>query len=428
MLDAAASEMLLLSQKKKDQKQSQNQSQNRAFKGTYFGGEKMLSGKQELNSITFLTETHEDAEIIKKYMPNNVLPVERIHKTDGIIITVLKTEYPESNAHITIPEIYSSVKMWNEGDPHSLIWALNDAFEKSVKKGNVAEYLEDDFFCQLNESRNTEPISTGIKSLDGELGGGLYPGLFGIGGLPGVGKSAFILQIADHVASQGNPVLYISLEMPRFELICRSLARVMFEGGQRAYNTGHILNGKIESFVLKEYVDQYSPTAENIYILDGSFQIKAESIRSEAVKIRRKTGKNPVIIVDYLQALKPSEESRGKDKRLQTDDDVQALKRISEDLKTTVFFLSSYNRQSHDKAKPTMANFRESSGVEFTADCLIALCSQDQEVNQYEETRDLQAHILKNRRGRSGKEINLIYYPAYNSVEDDRANNIKMLQ
>lgn len=61
-------------------------------------------------------------------------------------------------------------------------------------------------------------VSTGIKSLDCALGGGVSAGLYVLGAIPNLGKSTFILQIAQNISKSGTPVLFFSMEMTKKEL------------------------------------------------------------------------------------------------------------------------------------------------------------------------------------------------------------------
>ena len=74
-------------------------------------------------------------------------------------------------------------------------------------------------------SLKKDTISTGFNNLDKVLDGGLSNSLYVIGAISSLGKTTFVIQIADYVASQGQDVLFFSLEMSIYELIAKSISR-----------------------------------------------------------------------------------------------------------------------------------------------------------------------------------------------------------
>ena len=83
------------------------------------------------------------------------------------------------------------------------------------------------FYLRLTDTNYTAFTSTGYGSLDTALGGGLVTsGMIAIAARPGVGKTMLGLCIADNVAATGVPVLYISLEMDKYQLMCRRVGRL----------------------------------------------------------------------------------------------------------------------------------------------------------------------------------------------------------
>ena len=86
------------------------------------------------------------------------------------------------------------------------------------------------FLQRVAQNKNANSISTGFKRLDTELCGGLFEGLYIIGGISSLGKSAFALQMADNIAGSGRDVMFFALEMSTDELIARSISREIYEG------------------------------------------------------------------------------------------------------------------------------------------------------------------------------------------------------
>lgn len=297
------------------------------------------------------------------------------------------------------------------------------------------------FLRTLKQSREGKPISTGFSRLDGLLDGGLYPGLYFIGALSSLGKTAFVLQVTDNVAAGGRGVLFFSLEMSRNELIARSLSRLTrrFCGNDTrlAKTTRGILRADFNPFEQKIFaraVEEYSGYASNIFISEGVGDIGVDEIKKKLDRFMHfNEGVPPLIVIDYAQILAPANE-RYTDKQ-NTDKNVLELKRISRDYQTPVFVVSSFNRENYTEPV-NMASFKESGAVEYSSDVLIGLqysewdyLDQEKEAEHKRRVRerldtisalakqgmpiDIECKILKNRNGPKGK-IDLRFYPMFN--------------
>ncbi|MDE7293294.1 MAG: toprim domain-containing protein, partial [Oscillospiraceae bacterium] len=84
------------------------------------------------------------------------------------------------------------------------------------------------FRAQIEKSADVPVCGTGFSALDRAVNGGLYAGLYVLGAASSVGKTTFLLQIADNAAAAGRDVLFFSLEQSRFELIAKSVSRESF--------------------------------------------------------------------------------------------------------------------------------------------------------------------------------------------------------
>ena len=309
--------------------------------------------------------------------------------------------------------------------------ALRKQLEGLQVKGTIYEYLLDEFEVDQAKRIEEPDILTGIKSLDKTLGGGLYPGLYILGAISSLGKTALALQVADRIAEQGHQVLFFSLEMARYEMTCRSLTRVLFEQtGNRDITTGHVLRSSyqgedlymVEGF--KQALEAYREgPAKSLSLVEGDFNITIYSIKSKAKEHQARTGERPVIFIDYLQAIQPEPEGRLTDKQ-HIDQAVIALKRISRDLDLPVIAISSFNRASYNAEEgPSMVAYKESGAIEYTADVLLSMqlrrgSSEDINELKNREPRPIDLFILKNRRGRAFENIGLEYWPKQNYFKE----------
>lgn len=291
-------------------------------------------------------------------------------------------------------------------------------------------------------------IKTGFNELDRILEGGMYGGqLYFIGGMTSIGKTAFMLQIADNVAAAGHDVLYISLEMSHDELIARTLSRLTCErfGRQGAVTAtqAYFWRGKDGADItlkLSEVYDRYvKEISPHHYVYEGSSNTDIEVIK-ELAKMHTYASQaspngmtTPVIFVDYLQIISPTPyQDKNGEWRIPNLTDKQKIDKIAQDLKvlardldTPVITVSAFNRSSYNKGAD-YSSFKESGTIEYGCDVLIGLQyagiddepkNADKEIEKLNdgEFASLEAKILKNRYGKKKVKCDLRYNAAFNT-------------
>lgn len=328
--------------------------------------------------------------------------------------------------------------------------AQNEAERLAKYEAGNAGNAIDAFFADIERDKNSPAISTGFPELDKLLDGGLYAGLYIVGAVTSLGKTTFTLQIADNIAAAGQDVLFFSLEMAQRELIAKSLSRLTFELSQdksRAKTTLGILSGRRwanysreEMQLLAQSADQYKDgPGRHIWFHEGIGNIGVEQIREQVDAHIRSTGRKPVVVIDYLQILAPSD-PRASDKQ-NTDKAVLELKRLSRDKGIPVFGISSLNRDNYLNPINNAA-FKESGAIEYSSDILIGLQFsgmdyQDGEADKAREKRirelikrqqdrgnqgdaeEIELKILKFRNGRKGTSLQLHYFPWFNFYKEN---------
>ena len=239
-------------------------------------------------------------------------------------------------------------------------------------------------FFQRTAAEHMNPIPTGFTALDRKLAGGLFPGLYSIGAVSSLGKTAFCLQIADYISKSGTDVLYISMEISADELMARSISRLTYTEAlargmdrENASDTREILNGGQyrkyadgKKALIQAAAAEYEKTAGHLYISEGVGDITAAAVTEKVKNHIRISGRRPVLIIDYLQILSP-ESDRLSDKQ-NIDKGTLILKRLSRDLHVPVLAISSFNRNSYNDPV-SMASWKESGAVEYTSDFLAGL-------------------------------------------------------
>lgn len=294
----------------------------------------------------------------------------------------------------------------SDKDPNNALQTDREAFSKYLdilyakaleRAGNTVS--TDQFINELLYERNKTKgfeAKTGFECFDKERGnfyGGLHEGLYCIGAVSSLGKTTFCLQLADQIAERGTDVIFFSLEQSRKELMSKSISRntaiISKREGLSKYartNMDILHPKKQESSLFREReesdseailnlaIEQYKKSAENLYIVEGEYKGERIDITAivEIVKEHiARTGRKPVVFVDYLQMISLGMDSKKTDKQL-TDSSVYELKSLSRTYGIPVIAISSFNRDNYLEPV-SMQSFLASSGIEYSSDILIGL-------------------------------------------------------
>lgn len=211
-------------------------------------------------------------------------------------------------------------------------------------------------------------VPSGFKDLD-ELTSGFQPGdLIIIGGRPGMGKTAFALNIAQHLGVElGEPVAFFSLEMSKEQVAMRLLSSIAM------VNSSSLRKGFISKRDWEKITDAAVKLADAPIYIDDSSQMSVLEVKAKARRLKMEKGKLSLIIIDYLQLM------RGRvtyDRREQEISEIsRSLKAMAKELKVPVIALSQLNRsvEKTQDRRPTLANLRESGAIEQDADVIIFL-------------------------------------------------------
>ena len=259
-----------------------------------------------------------------------------------------------------------------------------------------------------------EVWATGFSNLDAALDGGLHGSqLVCIGAISSLGKTSFVLQAATQMAEQGRDVLIFSLEMSRDELNAKTVSRYshilthketlsidITQGTRTRFTTRDILKGDVDSHnpqsldFFTRSVEMAKAVAAHTYIYVGNNDVSVDTVKEVVQRHYTATGKKPAVILDYLQILNPSDEAVKKhyDVRRSTNDDITKLKVLARDFDIPVIVISAFNRASYTDPV-SMSSFRESSGIEYSADVLIGLQYRGMDYEQSSfYTQDGKAH------------------------------------
>lgn len=222
-----------------------------------------------------------------------------------------------------------------------------------------------------------------------ELIGGLDDfGITIIAARPAVGKSAFAAQITMHFCNIGKKVAYFNLEMSEKQIYERFLSAASGIGIQRIRRAIEFTGDEKERF---DKANELLEQKDKIIITTGS-----QSVSKIRAEIKNKD--YDMVIVDYLQLVKPEGRYRGN-RFAEVGEISHSLKGLATDFHIPVIVLSQLNRVSagRENKEPTMSELRESGDIEQDASTIILLWNLD------EDGRKKGCKVDKNRQGRIGK-------------------------
>jgi replicative DNA helicase len=244
------------------------------------------------------------------------------------------------------------------------------------QRGQVGFHRMDKLLVQLmdrvnelaeNGADDVTGVRTGFYDLD-RMTAGLQPGdLVVLAARPSMGKTAFAINIGEHVAIQeGLPVLVFSMEMGAAQLALRMV------GSIGRIDQSHLRTGRLaddEWGRLTEAVDRMSQAS---LFIDESPGLTVAEVRARARRQARECGKLGLIIIDYLQLM--SGDGGNEENRATVLGEIsRGMKGLAKELGCPVIALSQLNRsveQRPDK-RPMMSDLRESGAIEQDADIIM---------------------------------------------------------
>lgn len=249
--------------------------------------------------------------------------------------------------------------------------ALQKVFESGASnQGTIAEYkdLVLPFLNRIKERSSSKSslsgLSSGYQDLD-ELTTGFQPAdLIIIAARPSMGKTTFAMNIVENIAKKGDTAMVFSLEMPKDQLMERSVASI------GRINSNNIRKGsltRLEEAKLRNAIETLSTL--NI-VVDDQGGLTVDQMRARAIKQHRETPLK-LIMVDYLQLMR-SKLSNGN-KNNEITEISNGLKRIAKELNIPVIALSqlSRNLESRPDKRPINSDLRESGAIEQDADLIL---------------------------------------------------------
>jgi replicative DNA helicase len=223
-----------------------------------------------------------------------------------------------------------------------------------------------DYLYHLEPKSDVTGLATGFADLDKETAGLQEGDLVIVAGRPSMGKTAFALNIAEHVAVKGGiPVAIFSMEMGSSQLATRLLGSIGRVDQQK------MRTGRLEDAEWSSLSDAMAKLHGAPIYIDETGGLNSLELRTRARRIHRQAGKLGLIVVDYLQLMSAS--SEGENRATEVSEISRSLKSLAKELKVPVVALSQLNRslESRTEKRPMMSDLRESGAIEQDADLIL---------------------------------------------------------
>ena len=291
---------------------------------------------------------------------------------------VLKKLFEITDNIITTSDIKIAVEKlkdnYNRKQIHKLILKVNKDIRNADKTVSEikTENMQDVFIKVLGDIEEKKQkgdyysFYTGFFDLDKYTDGLHNSELTCIGARPGVGKTAFALNIAINIAQKGKKVYFCSLEMSAEQIMQRII------GYYTGINTQFLRTGRLKN----EEMERIAEQTNNILSLNLKIDTKIRYVEDleNVISALKEKEEIDILIVDYLTLLKSKEKFAIRE--LEVAEISRKLKLLALDLKIPVVILVQLNRDAENKV-PTMANIRESGSIEQNCDNIIFLHNED---------------------------------------------------
>lgn len=246
-------------------------------------------------------------------------------------------------------------------------------------------------------------LPTGFHDIDHETSGLQDGDLIIVAGRPSMGKTAFALNIAEHVAvDQRLPVAVFSMEMPGQQLALRLL------GSNAKIDLHRLRTANMHDEEWQRVSKAIAKMHDAPLMVDETGALSPLDLRSRARRLYRKLGKLGLIVVDYLQLMQAGRS--GENRATEISEISRSLKALAKELSVPVIALSQLNRslEQRPNKRPIMSDLRESGAIEQDADLILFIYRDEVYNAESAERGKAEIIIAKQRNGPIGT-VNLTW-------------------
>ncbi len=253
-------------------------------------------------------------------------------------------------------------------------------------------------------------LSTGLVTLDSVTRGLQKSDLIIVAARPAMGKTAFVLNLATHVALQGGTVAFFSLEMPREQL----MHRIFCAEGQ--IDATHLARGELDEEEWSRLVKVADRMIKTNLYFDDTSSTTVMDIRTRARRLKAERGLD-LIAIDYLQLIQAP--GRAENRTLAVAEMTRSLKVLARELSVPIIVLSQLSRATEGRSdkRPMLSDLRESGSIEQDADIVMFLYREDYYNQDTENANITELSIAKHRNGATDT-VKMFFQKEYTRFRD----------
>ena len=253
---------------------------------------------------------------------------------------------------------------------------------------------------------NVTGVATGFLDLDYRTAGMQPSDLILVAARPSMGKTAFVLNIAQYVAfKQAKTVAIFSLEMSKEQLVNRLFSM------ESKVDSQHLRTGNLSDVEWEKLIESAGAIGKSNLIIDDTPGISISELRSKCRKYKLEHDLS-MIIIDYLQLMTGSGKSESRQQEI--SDISRSLKALARELHVPVIALSQLSRAVEQRPdhRPMLSDLRESGAIEQDADVVMFIYRDDYYNKDTEKKGIAEIIIAKQRNGPIGT-VELVWLPDF---------------
>lgn len=267
-----------------------------------------------------------------------------------------------------------------------------------IESWNAIEY-------RFNHKDELLGVATGFYDLDNVTAGLRPSDMIILAARPSMGKTAFALNIAQHVATKNKkPVIIFSLEMPKSQLMTRMLA------AEAEVEAASISKGTLQSQDWNKISQAMEYFQDAPLWIDDTPAMSVMDIRSKCRRFMMEEKDLSLIVIDYLQLMQ-GESKFSNDRNQEVSAISRGLKALARELNVPIIVLSQLSREAEKRSDklPMLSDLRDSGAIEQDADIVMFIHRPEYYDRDNPELKGKAKLILaKHRNGQTG-EIDLLF-------------------
>ncbi len=283
------------------------------------------------------------------------------------------------------------------------VLSVSESFNQDKKGFYVLKDLIQEGYKELqNRYENQQAVTgvpTGFIDLDDKTAGLQRGDLIIIAGRPSMGKTAFVMNVAQNAAIRDqenhNVVAVFSLEMSAQQISMRLLA------AESKVDMSKMRTGTFNSDDWRKLAQGTAKLAEASIFIDDTPAITVHELRAKCRRLKREHGRLDMVLIDYLQLMTGNAAER---KDLEISEMTRSLKGLAKELDVPILVLSQLNRslESRSDKRPMMSDLRESGAIEQDADVIMFIYRDEVYNKNPDNEGKAEIIIAKQRNGPTG--------------------------